>query len=115
MTMHYIAASPVDKSAAREEIESRINRLKRINAVKYAALPLVAVSAGVGVAFPVAFPIVAATTAVLVGAADFFSRNQKKIIQEELATFKTRSDVSPAEVTALSTSANNVTVAGSSS
>jgi len=104
-----------DKSTLREEIQTRINRLKLIDSVKYAALPLVAIGAGVGLVIPVAFPAIAVSTAVFVGAADLFARKERKIIDREIETFKNSFDVPASEVTALSSSANNVTVFGSSS
>ncbi len=114
MTLHYSTGEPLEKSTARGEIESRISWLKRLHAAKYAALPLVAVGAGAGLFIPIAFPAIAGTTAVLVGAAEIFSRNQRKVLQGEIEAYKNRFDASQNEITALSSSANTVTVSGSS-
>jgi hypothetical protein len=114
MTLHYTTGEAFDQSTARGEIESRISWLKRLHAAKYAALPLVAIGAGAGLFIPVAFPAIAGTTAALVGAAEIFSRNQRKILQEEIKAYKDRFNASEKEITALSSSANTVTVSGPS-
>jgi hypothetical protein len=104
-----------EKSGALENIRRRIHLVERLNVVRSAALPLAAAGAAAGLAVPVVFPIVAGTAAILVIAEEAFTRSQRRILDREIADYKARFQPSPSEVTALSTSANNATVAGSSS
>jgi len=108
------STSDSDKGRARKEIESRIARLNWVSKAKSAALPGLAIGAGVGLIDPIAFVAVTAFIGLFFVAADFFSRKEKEIIGQELKDFEARSDISNLEIESLTSSANNVTVNGPS-
>jgi hypothetical protein len=111
-------------SAARElEAKERralnhdLSALKIINGLRYASLPIAALSAGFAAATtaPIMFVIGAGGAAVVLGLSELYARRVRVNLDTRLHDLEMRNVLRPDEVKTISSTANNATVGGSSS
>ncbi len=106
----------VDTSKERLDVEHTMSRLQVVNWLRYGSLPIAAIAAGAAATtVPIAFPIIAGAAAAAIGVGEFVARRERAGLDARLRDLEARHVLRPEEVQKIKYTANNVTVAGSSS
>jgi hypothetical protein len=115
LDMSDIVARQLEASKVRLEIKHAMSRLEAVNWLRYGSLPIAAIAAGAAATTsPIAFPIVAGVAAAAVGVGQFFARRERAELDKRLRDLEARHVLRPEEVQKIRSTANNFTVAGSS-
>jgi hypothetical protein len=102
-------------ATARQELQRALGRLKVVNVIRYASLPLAVIGAGVAATTaPIAFPLVALGAAAAVGLGDHYARKERREIDSRLNELKRHHAVRSSEANTILFTANTFTTAGSS-
>jgi len=111
------ASRELDEAASsRLEVERGISRLKVVDRIRYVGLPVAAVSAvAAATTASIAFPIVAGVAATAIGVGEFLARRERAKLDARLQDLEARHILGHEEVEKFFSTANSITVAGSSS